>query len=111
MKSIITIMAVVVLSFAVTAFADEPVFMAPPDTGTLIYEASLIKTPIGHGEQFVAEKPLADVGVEMYNSLLADRAESGARGVAAGGKGAVKVVDETTRIWDELLAPVNTGME
>jgi hypothetical protein len=47
----------------------------------------------------------------MYNSLLADRAESGARGVAAGGKGAVKVVDETTRIWDELLAPVNTNME
>ena len=111
MKSIITIMTVVVLSFAVTAFADDPAVLGGVDTGTAIYEASLNRMPI-EASAFVAEKPLADVGVEMYNSFLAhekDLAEG--RGIAAGGKGAVKVVDETTRIWDTLLAPTGTDME
>jgi hypothetical protein len=109
MKTFITIMTVVVLSFAVTAFADDLAVLGGPDTGTVIYEASLIKMPIGQGELFVAEKPLADVGVEMYNSHLADqKGFSGARGFAAGGKGAV---DETTRTWDELLAPRISDME
>jgi hypothetical protein len=105
MKTLITIMTVAVLSFAVVAFADEPVFMAPPDTGTLIYEASLNKMPIEGEAKFVAERPLTDAGIALYESHLADRAESGARGVAAGGRGGVKVVDERTRIWDDLLVP------
>ena len=103
MKTIITIMTVVVLSFAVTAFADGPVFMAPPDSGTLFTQN--LPEPM-EGAKIVADRPLADAGVELYISHTTELAASEATGVAAGGRGGVRVVDENTRIWDELLAPV-----
>lgn len=102
MKWLITIVAAVAVSLAVTAFADEPVFMAPPDTGYLFSENLPGPMP---GVKIVAEKPLNDVGIELYASHIADLEAEG-RGVAAGGKGAVTVLDEKTRIWEELLAPV-----
>jgi hypothetical protein len=99
MKTLITIMTVVVLSLAVTAFADEPVFMAPPDTGTLFSQNLPGPMP---GVTIAADRPLADVGVELYISHKAGFAVPGATGVAAGGKAGI---DEKTRIWDDLLAP------
>lgn len=92
------------LAFAVTAFADDLAIMNTPDTGTVIYAASLDRAPIGHEGKFVAENPLADAGVMLYESFLADRAEAG-KGVAAGGRGGEPMVDENTRIWDSLVAP------
>lgn len=104
MRSIVTIVAVLMLSFAVTAFADDFAVLTGPDTGAIIYEASLSKMPVGHEAQFTLDKPVSDVGIMLYESFLAERAEAG-KGVAAGGRGGAPVVDENTRIWDALVAP------
>jgi len=108
MKSLITIMTVIMLSFAVTAFADDPADMNTRDTGTLIYEASLMKMPIEREAKLSVEAKPADVGVALYEEFLAherELAESGAWGVAAGGTGAVREVDETARIWESTFGP------
>ncbi|NTW65239.1 MAG: hypothetical protein HGB21_02830 [Nitrospirae bacterium] len=99
MKWFITIMTIIVLSFAVTAFADDPAEMNTRDTGTMLYQESLLlPTPIQ--ATIIPEEKLVDVGVAMYEEYLAHEKEVAAFGVAAGGKGAVKVVDQNTRIWE-----------
>ena len=108
MKSLITIMTIIVLMFAVTAFADDPADMNTRDTGTLIYEASLMRTPVHYEANIITEEKPVDVGVAMYENYLAHERELaalGGRGVAAGGKGAVKEVDENTRIWESTFGP------
>jgi hypothetical protein len=106
MKSLITIMTIIVLTFAVTAFADDPADMDTRDTGTMLYQESLTRAPVHFEAKIINEEKQVDVGVAMYEQYLAEEkalAESGGRGVAAGGTGAVKEVDENTRIWESIF--------
>ena len=109
MKKLITIGVVILLSLAVTAFADDPREMNQPDTGTLIYEASLAKGPVAKGmPSSYIEEVGKDVGTVLYESQLAfdaDFAARGKTGMAAGGVGAEKPVDENTLIWENLFGP------
>jgi hypothetical protein len=110
MKWLITIMTVIVLLFAVTAFADDqdrPAFMNAPDTGNMLYEQSLI-TPAPIEATIIPGEKRVDVGVAMYEENLASQKElaaAGSRGFAAGGTGAVKAVDENTSIWESFFGP------
>src|SRR5512139_1056059 len=105
MKKFIIIGVVIVLSLAVTAFADDPREMNQPDTGTLIYQASLAKGPVAKG---LPSSYIEEVGTVLYESQLAfdaDLAARGKTGMAAGGVGAEKEVDENTLIWETLFGP------
>jgi hypothetical protein len=91
----------------VTAFADDPAEMNTRDTGTMLYQESQL-TPTPSQATIIPEEKPVEVGVATYEKYLAhekELAEFSGRGVAAGGKGAVKEVDENTRIWEFLFGP------
>jgi hypothetical protein len=109
MKKVLVILTAVVLSLAFTwAFADEFVTMASKDLGVLFYEDApgpMIKETQLAGPARVEEIG-KDLGVVLYESRLAREEElAAAKGVAAGGLGGEKAVDERTMIWDTLLKP------
>jgi hypothetical protein len=109
MKKALVVLTAVTLSLVFTwAFAGELVTMANKDLGVLFYEDApgpMIKEARVAGTAPIDEIG-KDVGVVLYESHLAmERDLAASKGVAAGGLGAEKAVDERTLIWDRLLKP------
>jgi hypothetical protein len=107
MKWIITIATVIVLSLAVTAFADEDPMVKPiRDLGIEIYEASMVPQPVMAASPAPQEEVVKDVGTVLYESYLARETELASRGrtgEAGGGPAVWEPVDEHTRIFESIF--------
>ena len=98
MKKVFTIVAALVLVFAVgSVFADELTFMKEGIGGAPAVEVYALSRDFGHP---LLSDALYDVGTMLYISAFETKSAEEVIGAAAGG---VAKEDENTRIWDNLM--------
>jgi hypothetical protein len=100
MKKVITIVSILVLSLAAgAAFADDFAVIEGKDIGAVLYDESLMRSPVitETWASTPAEPVGIDVGLALFESSRIHEewlAKAGARGFAAGGVGAEKAITD-----------------